>query len=815
MNARYPMNIQPVCVFAGVFLVSLLEVHSARAGEIRFASPFAISDVTSPVTVAAGEFNGDSRLDLVTAGGTGLIELFLQDPATRTRWTKSSLAVGASTYMVRAADLDGDGYDDILAADPATTAYLIRNDRGAFQGPRALSQARASRWIMVGDWNKDGRLDIATANFSLNSVSVFLGDGNGGLAFLKDYSIVQPHSGESLDYDGDGDLDLIVGHGTEGVLPFEGRGDGSFLQRNPVSGFPPCGRFVFTADWNNDGKGDLLLTCQDTTPQGLISKAVAGISRGDGSYEQTLGLATQGIATAGAADLNGDLQQDFALVSEGSRTLSVHRGKGDGRFLQQIPFGPTGDLPSFVAAPDLDADGRFDVVTADTGSSALTVFWGRAGEQFLEAGKVTIGSGTASAVADLDGDGAGDFFFPSSGSASVDIFMGPGFRSSAVPSLTTPTELAYKQLVVVDLNADDVPDLAGSNLAGSILLVTLLDRSGKVLKSQSLPAGLLSSPLSAGRLDGNETVDLAGLRIATSEVAIFLNQDGAKFVEALPVPTLERPRALVLGDVDRDGFVDMIVSASAVLAVHYGKGDGSFTEFVEAGRSEAPRSFLELAMGDVSGDTLPDLIAATSAAPEVFVLYGRGNRAFEKPATVKLSSGPRSLFIADVNRDGFLDITTANSNQTVSFIFNRGLDGLDPPFNFGGDLPQPLDHLVGDLNQDGVPDLALFTAGTAYVFDGVPSDAPTGPFRRGDADENGKTEITDAIALLGYLFLGSERPCEDASDADDDGHLNLTDALVVLKWLFQAGVEPPRPGPLLCGEDPTPDELGACSLGCR
>ena len=81
-------------------------------------------------------------------------------------------------------------------------------------------------------------------------------------------------------------------------------------------------------------------------------------------------------------------------------------------------------------------------------------------------------------------------------------------------------------------------------------------------------------------------------------------------------------------------------------------------------------------------------------------------------------------------------------------------------------------------------------------------------FLRSDTDGNGTTNITDPIALLGYLFLGSREPgCHDAADADDNGALQITDALRVLNFLFLGGVEPAAPFPA-CGVDLTePDEL--------
>ncbi len=85
-------------------------------------------------------------------------------------------------------------------------------------------------------------------------------------------------------------------------------------------------------------------------------------------------------------------------------------------------------------------------------------------------------------------------------------------------------------------------------------------------------------------------------------------------------------------------------------------------------------------------------------------------------------------------------------------------------------------------------------------------------FRRGDTDGSGSVELTDAISLLRYLFLGQAAPgCLDAADSDDNGNLELTDAIGVLGYLFLGADAPPAPGPQSCGGDPSE----GASLGCE
>jgi len=97
-----------------------------------------------------------------------------------------------------------------------------------------------------------------------------------------------------------------------------------------------------------------------------------------------------------------------------------------------------------------------------------------------------------------------------------------------------------------------------------------------------------------------------------------------------------------------------------------------------------------------------------------------------------------------------------------------------------------------------------------------PGGPPEPKFHRGDGDDNGKLELTDAIRILGFLFLGAPPPtCMDASDADDNGKLELTDAVRILGFLFLGALPPAPPGPPPdpCGADPTPLDVGT-DLGC-
>ncbi len=96
-------------------------------------------------------------------------------------------------------------------------------------------------------------------------------------------------------------------------------------------------------------------------------------------------------------------------------------------------------------------------------------------------------------------------------------------------------------------------------------------------------------------------------------------------------------------------------------------------------------------------------------------------------------------------------------------------------------------------------------------------DTSVGPtFLRGDTDANRSIELTDAVGLLNYLFLGGPKPgCLDAADIDDNGEADISDAIANLNYQFLGGASPADPGPINCGPDKNQEsEQGIPELGC-
>jgi len=321
----------------------------------------------------------------------------------------------------------------------------------------------------------------------------------------------------------------------------------------------------------------------------------------------------------------------------------------------------------------------------------------------------------------------------------------------------------------------------------------------------------------------------------------------------------------VPGDIDGDGLLDLLIGTPGVCCRDEGNAylifAGSWmepSETVQAllARGDAARfdafrprdglGYVVCAPGDMNGDGIPDLALSAekgglSQQGESYVVFG-GPDLRRKPDGVVLAMqdlGDRGIRIlgehrndhavvlapaGDFNGDGLRDLLIgapgARLQQGRAYVVFGGPARTVKLHELGADGAEisgaglySLGSSVqggGDFNGDGLEDIAVSdllqppAASSLYVLFSEP--AP-GAFLRGDSNRDGKVQLSDAVHILGYLFLGSEAPaCLDAADTTDDGKIDLTDAVYVLGHLFLGGPAPLEPFPK-AGTDPTPDSL--------
>jgi len=583
-----------------------------------------------------------------------------------------------------AADINNDGYADIVAYDQGNNALLVwlNQKNGTFAAPVATNMTYNFgniAGIAVGDVNGDGNPDIVTV--AVNNISVtnsavtvqtWLGTGSGTFAapttaLTQTFTVAaQAEFSGNLaitlgDLNKDGKLDVAVemeeytsnNTGLIVATTALGNGDGSFAPLNiniPISApFTGTGFFfvmssagVQIVDLNGDGNPDVAI---DANSPG--AGAYLEVALGDGKGGFTSSVQSQNVAAANQivyADVNGDGIPDLVLDNG---TLEVWSGNGDGTFTLQP-----------------------------------------AGNEYILDG----GNGQGLALADFNGDGNVDIAQLGGDYKQLSFFAGNGKGSFiGAPALSSTTD-AQPAPLYIELN--DVADVQGKGFTSALYV----DYSGA------------SPTVVTGVSDGK-----GNFKYVTGLSSTALPNIG--FLEP------------VQADFNGDGMQDLlIVNVDATMEMTYAlsNGDGTFKTPVSLGLPNLDCLVNYAATGDLNGDGLTDIVVAypgdascggSDGTPSgYFVILGKAGGTFAAPVFNPYGSQLYSVTIADMNGDGVPDLLLDDAPFQAGGTFAVDLLPGNGDGTFGSGASVNSNYLVsqviaGDYNGDGKPDLILFTEG--------------------------------------------------------------------------------------------------------
>lgn len=329
------------------------------------------------------------------------------------------------------------------------------------------------RSVTSADFNGDGNMDLATANYNSNNVSVLLGNGLGSFSVATFFNVgTKPRCITSSDFNGDGKMDLATTNAnSNNVSVLLGNGLGSFsIATNFAVGSDPIS--ITSNDFNGDGKMDLAIA--NNTGVGI--SLLFGNGLGSFSAATNFAVGTQ-PASIISSDFNGDGNMDLATANSNSNNISVLLGNGLGSFSAATNFSVgVGDMPNSITSADFNGDGKMDLATAGSAVNTNNIIYVRLGNglgSFSTSGSGFNRPSYSIISADFNGDGKMDLAVVNPQDNEVSVFIGNGLGGFSWINYYFAVGTSPYSVVNADFNGDGKMDLATANWGSNNVSVLL------------------------------------------------------------------------------------------------------------------------------------------------------------------------------------------------------------------------------------------------------------------------------------------------------------------------------------------------------
>ncbi|CAF4960860.1 unnamed protein product, partial [Rotaria sp. Silwood1] len=684
---------------------------------------------TGPYAIAIGDLNGDGLPDVAATNydATSVSVFFNTTPsgnATPTFSAKTDFTTGTNPASISFCDFNGDGKPDIVIANyGSNTVSVLFNTTTSgsatptFSAKTDFTTGTGPYSVAMGDFNGDGKKDIATANYDGASTSIFLNTTTPGSATptfsaKTDFTAgTNPASVAIRDLNGDGVPDLAVAnYGSNSVSVF-------FNTTTPNASTPTfsantdfateSGPYaVALGDFNCDGRPDMAATNYTTNKISVyfnITTPGASAPAFSSASNYTVGTAPSSVTFC---DLNGDGKPDMSAGNETTNNVSV--------FMNTMTLGVTpvsfsgrsdytaGTAPRYISTGDFNGDGKPDLVDANSTSNSVSIFLntttpGASSPSFSPKTDFTTGTTPQSVViGDFNGDGKPDLVTANNGALSVSVLLNTTTPGASTPTFSAKTDFTTGSLPrgvsIGDFNGDGKPDLAvANNTATSVSVFLNTTTTGASTPTFSAKTDFTAgtNPVSAsiGDFNGDGKLDLAVVNNGSTSVSVFLNTTtpGASiptFSSKTDFTTATQPNMGSVGDFNGDGKPDLVIANAFTGVVSVllntttpGASTPSFsakTDFTTAGLSNL------VSICDLNGDGKQDMVSANSGAGinSVSVLLntttpGASTPTFDSKTDFTGGTRPNGVSFGDFNGDGKPDMALANNNS-VLVLFTTG-----------------------------------------------------------------------------------------------------------------------------------------------
>ena len=536
------------------FFVSSYSPSKDSIQSAEIAPKVDLTTLGGPQDIRISDLDGDGIPDIVVANYTvGSISVFRNTSVIGNiniaNFVRKDFTSGTGATFISVADLDNDGKQDVIVANQGeNTLSIFKNistsGNISFNSPVKIATPATPIGIGIGDFDKNGWLDIATANHGNGTVSIFTNKGIFNSISTSNFNPrfglitgLNPITIDVADMDGDSKSDIVVGnYGSNSI---------SIFKNNYISGALATSSFSTKLDFNAGNK--------------------------------------PGYVKLG--DMDGDSKLDVVVLAEGNNSVGILRNTSTSGVLSSASFASrvnfnTGITPYYISVGDLTGNGKLDILVTNFGDGTATVWQNKAipgsitSASFFKRLNFTVGTKPyAGLLADIDGDTKTDILVSNTGSNTLSILrntvgaqMIVSPTSSTLPAAggsvtaTVSSNLSWK----VSSNASWLIPIASSGKNSGTIRVNFIANTGALRKgvvtftadgivktmeiTQAARAGFVNPD--KGLSDVTlENSDLALLEISDDQWEIYPNPSDGLINLSIHFPNLEMTGFLKIHDI--------------------------------------------------------------------------------------------------------------------------------------------------------------------------------------------------------------------------------------------------------------------------